>query len=171
MNVNLDRIRLLVADLRTPGILQGHGYLTQETVDPDTGEPRDEDCRLGRACKVAIANGIENLDIRRGDAEHVAYVYPRIPVASDDEQGYEASEMAVLPPPVRDWFGFNSDDPNLLLPNGVTHGAIGLNDDKCWTFDQIATAFEVTFLGGTYPPEAMTWREMPLADPAGMLEP
>lgn len=179
--VNLDRVRLLVADLRTPGIAQGHGYLTQAITDPVTQETVDHDCCLGRACKVALANGVKGLDVAR--SEHTAavdYLYRGTRADDpDDPRPAMFHEGAVLPPPVRDWFGFRVVSPQLKTPNGDTQDAVVLNDELRWTFGQIATAFEVTFLGGTYPEDAMTWPGMPdyrtivavMDEPFGLLEP
>lgn len=174
-NVNRDRVRLLVADLRTPGIVQGHGYLTQAITDPKTLEVVDHDCCLGRACKVSIANGLEGVEaVRSGRTNGVDYVYT---VVDDLELLHVMHEGAVLPRLVKDWFGFDTLSVRLQTPDGKFQDAVILNDECHWTFEQIATAFEVTFLDGTYPEDAMTWPKMPgyveppVSEPTGLLEP
>jgi hypothetical protein len=177
-NVNRDHVALLVADLRTPGIVQGHGYLTQAITDPKTRKVVDHDCCLGRGCKVAIANGLEGVEaVRSGHANGVDYVYTLV---DNDDLPHTLHEGAVLPPPVQDWFGFSTVSVRLKTPDDKWYDAVVLNDECNWTFEQIAYAFEVTFLDGTYPEDAMTWPKMPghvepavsaTADPIGLLEP
>jgi hypothetical protein len=159
--VNPDRVRLLVADLRTPGLKQATGVLTERYDDGTEG-----DCCLGRACKVAIANGIEGVEaILSPFTEPVSYQFDIM----GPDGSHRTAEQAVLPLPVQTWFGFDTDAPNLRGPDGGFYAATDLNDEKKWTFEQIATAFEVTFLGGEYPADAMTWPGMPL-HPSGLEE-
>lgn len=155
MEVNTDRVQLLVADLRSGTRIQGHGHLTQK-ID---GE--DHDCCLGVGCKVAIANGLEGLEVHLPGSNIVDYVWTG---TDPDGTSYESSESSVLPSVVWEWYGFPAaigGDVELTAPDGARYHATSLNDELCWDLEQIATAFEVTFLGGTYPPEAITWPGMP----------
>lgn len=152
---NLDRIRLLVADLRTPGLLQARGNLT---VFRGNYRETREDCCLGRACQVALDNGLEGLDpkIHDGSVASYSYLYSR-----SDGITVESSETAVLPRPVQNWYGIGDENPMLKGPDGQAYSATELNDDHQWNLEQIAYAFEVTYLGGEYPVDAITWPGMP----------
>ena len=52
-----------------------------------------------------------------------------------------------LPIEVREYYGFTSTSPQVLLEDGITLlSALFLNDSKKYTFGQIADAFERTYL-------------------------
>ena len=153
-NRTVNKVRLLVEDLRTPGLIQATRYLT---VPNESGA--DGDCCLGRGCKVAIANGLKGVEaIRTGTNVDYRYIAAD-PIVHLGTQ--EHHEGAVLPPPVAEWYGFDKINPLLTCPDGSIRDATSLNDELKWNFEQIAYAFEVTFLDGTYPADAITWPGMP----------
>ena len=147
------------AALRSRRFKQAQGYLT---VDP--GLPTESHCCLGVGSVVAEENG---LPLEYVDDSHRNYL---------DEEGHtcDGSEEfctcytndTQLPQAVVDWYGFDDDDPDLdvTVSDGAgwsyetTLTAATLNDDKMFTFEQIADAFEAKYPAGP-------------ADPEGALEP
>lgn len=124
MEPNKANIRLWVDALRSGKYRQGRQYL--ETVGKD-GVVRH--CCLGVACRVAMANGVDEFTTTRGD-ETVITVFDK--------------HVGVLPLNVRVWLGLDDCDPKLVVDGSVT--AIEANDDCNWSFDQIASALEETYL-------------------------
>lgn len=49
-----------------------------------------------------------------------------------------------LPVAVRDWYGFDVDDPRLIAGQNDFKNATTMNDQMDWNFNQIADAFERT---------------------------
>lgn len=146
--VNRERVQMLVDALRSGDWEQG----IQQLVVIDTLSGRKQYCCLGVAMEVAIANGCPITFEDRGDTRYYT-----------DPNGQGAH--VVLSPAAADWYGFNSDNPNLKVRSGdlqepegyeaefpdaiVQEAATELNDDKHWNFHQIADAFQHTFLEDT----------------------
>lgn len=137
MEVNKENMRLFIEALRSGEFRQGLSTLAGKKA-------RDEHwkyCCLGVACEIAIRNGavvqVREEEITYGD--HVDRFY----------RLYEGTST-VLPAPVREWLGLIADeaDPQLLTGFDNMHKlhATNLNDNYGWTFEQIADAFERTFL-------------------------
>lgn len=115
-----EKIALLVADLRANAHLQGTNYLCRN----------DKYCCLGRACEVAIANG---LDVKkRSESNGKAMV-----TKYDDFAGS-------MPDSVRDWYGFSYNE-GLFFPNeeGPEYTELtSCNDFYRLTFPEIASLIE-----------------------------
>lgn len=128
---NENNIRLWVDGLRSGEYEQGQMRLTK--VDPFG---KQFDCCMGVACKVAVNEGVE-VEVVVEDGVVVIY---------DGEEEF-------LPYSVRNWLGFNDHNPvldpnpdsNESAPDGLLHAAEA-NDDKSWTFEQIADALERVYL-------------------------
>lgn len=125
MTVNKERVRLLVAALRSGKFRQGLGALARYSQS----RRRIEYCCLGVACEVARANGLElaRTKVRPGSG---AYMY-------GDVDQYEISE---LPPSVAEWYGLSQ---NPVIDNTKATTA---NDTTRLNFKQIADAFEKEYL-------------------------
>lgn len=138
MTVNKERVALLVADLRTTTEPQAKGYLRSELGF----------CCLGRACEVAIANGlaVDVKEVAEGGGQPVHFRYNGSP--------------DFMPTAVRDWYGFDRANPILAEVSTGTCGntdcgcgeekimATRANDEDDWTFDQIAGALEARYING-----------------------
>ena len=122
-----ERVRLLIAALRSKKYRQGKYGLSKYSRT----EKRRKLCCLGVACEVARQNGLA-LKIHTDASGWLYY---------DDSH-------AVLPQIVRDWFGFDKQDPDLDTETGNISTASGLNDNLDYKFPQIADAFERTYLKG-----------------------
>lgn len=139
MTVNTERVALGIAALRSGDYQQARGALCK-----DGGY-----CCLGVFCEVALANGLEGVDVETTtEAMYAAdYSIKDVPGKSyDREKGY-------LPRAVAEWYGFKVSpsskvaDPLLTVSEDdfqVT--ATALNDSRQWSFGQIADAFEATFM-------------------------
>lgn len=125
---NKERIRLFVNALRSGKYRQGRGKLAEYKPE----EKRVRYCCLGVACEVAKANGLE---LRR---ERVDFEYGY----AHDQKGLDTS---LLPRSVRDWFGFDSENP-LLVTSPRDYYAVDCNDELRWPFQKIADAFENKYL-------------------------
>lgn len=121
-----ERVKLLIAALRSKKYRQGKYGLSKYSRT----EKRRKLCCLGVACEVARQNGLA-LKIHTDGAGW---------------RHYDGSH-AVLPQSVREWFGFEKADPNLIPSDDVAYTASGLNDHN-YNFAQIADAFERTYLKG-----------------------
>lgn len=148
VTINRERLELGVAALRSGLYKQGLGWL-KTTVSEETTH-----CCLGVLCEVAIASGVPLVET--------------VETAFDDGANHTAFDGNdfVLPKAVIEWYGFENNNPELLsLPHDTDNcyhcsydlpcsqedsldavEATGLNDDYGWTFEQIAEAFEETFL-------------------------
>ncbi len=152
MRPNKDRIRLFVAALRFGKYPQTSGVLHRVSSTRDGQNPGF--CCLGVACEVALENGLDLTKDRFGRYS-VVEVYGK------------RREQSFLPDEVRDWFGFDSNDPSLLLtaknerkfvwwrlfwqpkPRTVpsnTVRAVTANDLLKLSFSDMADAFERTYL-------------------------
>lgn len=122
MAANRERVQLLVDALRSGEFQQGQCRLNRnETL-----------CCLGVACEVAIRHGVT---VRR---EEYSDSYDRW-VEYDGEIAYPPSSVTA-------WFGFTDNDPMLFSPTGEPSRATWMNDERDYSFAQIADAFERTFL-------------------------
>lgn len=133
---NLPRIRKFVKALRSKRFRQGYGTLHKVSWDDS-----NRYCCLGVACQVAIEGGL-NLKVVNNGAI----------VGYDDSCG-------CLPARVRDWYGFESNNPALTFverlhwwqrlfrkPVISKLTAVVANDSQIWDFDDIADAFERKYL-------------------------
>lgn len=116
MKLNKQAIRTWVERLRDPNSKQRRDIL---------GSTYGERCCLGVACDIAVENGV------------IPAPTPREGVL------YYDGESTYLPERVREWFGFDSDNPEMgnRYPN-----ATYLNDNLEWTFPQIADVIEKHYL-------------------------
>jgi hypothetical protein len=119
MVVNSERMQLLVDALRS-----GEYQQTQGTLEDKIGN-----CCLGVACRVAMKHGL-NIQIEIQSNGQTLF---------DDVDG-------VLPSSVSSWYGLESADPELILPWNETEPATMCNDRLNLNFNEIANAFERTFL-------------------------
>jgi len=130
IEVNRERVRLLVDALRSGRFEQGIGAL----------ERNGRHCCLGVACVVARENG---LALTTGTDDD-AVVFGLGPVNSPEWS--EDSRLAHLPRSVMEWYGFDDTCPDLDDGTGDFESAVELNDHLRYDFDRIADAFERTFL-------------------------
>jgi hypothetical protein len=94
MQINRERVKLLVDALRSGEYEQGRSYLRQD----------DSFCCLGVACEVARKNGLEgNWELSNYGAGIQTF------------GNREYSSIAVLPAAVIYWYGFDGEDPRLRL--------------------------------------------------------
>jgi hypothetical protein len=137
VTVNTERVRLLVDALRSGGFAQGKGKLLKD----------GEYCCLGVACVVAQHEGLP-LRLNVPDDQEVEF---------GDPANWDADhDYAQLPHSVRDWYGFDHIDPDLLgddpsaefFSGPVILPASAWNDDYDRDFNWIADAFERTYLRG-----------------------
>lgn len=135
--LNKERVRLLVEALRSGKYHQGNSAL--EFTD-NAGVVRN--CCLGVGCRVALENGLE---ITTGESNDFVFLgerkFPKTRFYGPGEWG----DSNYMPESVREWFGFASSDPLVSTPDdGLS--ASEANDDKELSFEEIADAFERTYL-------------------------
>lgn len=119
--VNRERVKLLVDALRSGEYEQCQGALVRTAKDGSKSY-----CCLGVATVVALKNGVPS--------------YFKV-------EDYERRGFTVMPYQVSAWCGFPEDNPWLVTaPSGQRASAVHLNDCERYPFDQIADAFERTFL-------------------------
>lgn len=127
---NKERVKLLVDALRSGDYTQ-----TQHTLEINLLDGNKLNCCLGVACRVAIQNGLELKTTERATQTYFG----------DLENGSDT----LLPLDVVAWYGFEDTDPDLTVDDGeVVLPAIILNDNRRYSFNEIADAFENTFLKG-----------------------
>lgn len=135
---NTENMRIFIAALRSDKFTQGRKKL--ESIE---AEGLTRNCCLGVACRVATENGAE-VRITQFPYTFRGTFY----VSFDDDSSF-------LPVPVAKWLGLQNPEPDsvgwqhnpaLLTEDGEWHTATMLNDDKEYTFNEIADAFERTFL-------------------------
>ena len=126
MSVNWERVQLLVTALRSREFKQGTGQL--RIVD----EAGTRHCCLGVATEVALRSGLDLGEVQR-DVEETGF----------NHWGHLGS----LPESVTAWYGFERQDPYVIDPvEGIPYMAAALNDQYKRSFEEIATAFELTYL-------------------------
>jgi hypothetical protein len=138
---NTERVQLFTAALRSGRFTQGTGRLTDL---PGTDDERH--CCLGVACIIAMENGLElNYDDSSGQRLYLRDGSDADPSREDDYNNGEVLSRAVS-----EWYGFVGSDPELRAQvDGHMRRywpATTLNDEQCFTFDQIADAFDNTFV-------------------------
>jgi hypothetical protein len=131
--VNKERVQLLYEDLKNNNHLQA-----TEALEKIDSEENHSFCCLGRACRVAIDNGLE-LEI------------------GTDEQGYKVtfnSSYEVMPWEVVDWYGFSDNNPAVVSVSPDTHvqrtcSLAELNDGihgRRYSLPEIAEVIRFNFL-------------------------
>lgn len=129
---NKERVQLLVDALESDQFKQGIGAL-ERFSDAFSKQPLDavENCCLGVACRVAMANGLD-LPTERVFVDRVRF---------GDETGF-------LPWQVREWFEFNTSDPALWTSDEFDEQstAVSMNDGRAMNFRGIAAAFKRTYI-------------------------
>ena len=125
---NTENIRLWVDTLRSGRFNQGNSAL--EITYPNGTVAH---CCLGVACRVAMENGLDlpncQYENSYGNGEK------KTAFGRDPNVGY-------LPIEVRDWFGFSNTDPTI----SDTLTAVEANDEKRYTFNEIAYLIETRYL-------------------------
>lgn len=129
MIVDKERVRLLIQALRSGRFKQGHSVLARVHDDESVSY-----CCLGVACRVALENGVEmEVRIRKspgGIAKDLIF---------NGSGGY-------MPMSVKEWFGFEDTNPLLVKDDGFRDRAAVFNDELGLNLEQIADAFERTYL-------------------------
>lgn len=129
--------------LETGGLKQCTGKLTR--VDENNENPSH--CCLGVATEVALASGVEGLDVRHGQDFRSGmetiflreYVYINY-------AGREVAEKHFLPEPVSQWLGLDgAADMPLISKEGIEIVASILNDKYSYTFADIAAALRLKY--------------------------
>lgn len=137
MTPNKENIRKVVDALRSGDYVQGKGTLEYKD---ENGVAKN--CCLGVACRVAMANGVA-LDVQESTTEMVRG-YSKLRFFNHNELVF--GETGYLPKTVRDWLGVPFKDVSLMTdPGGYSRTATYMNDND-YSFEQIADAFERTFL-------------------------
>ena len=150
--VNKERVQLLVDALRSPEFAgkQGKHRLSSELTSKITNKQdvmQYKHCCLGVACIVAKRAGLNVLFVPRTEPEPVGDGSATQTYLSwSGVNSYGASHTA-LPEAVLAWYGFDEYDPELRFGRSdETQPASWLNDDLNMTFNQLASAFERTYL-------------------------
>lgn len=148
MSVNKNRLQLALDALRSGEFQQCSRALARRDAEGNVSY-----CCLGVMTEVAIRNGLE-LEASTSKAitddtitgkEILGYTYP-----ADLGTISYCVEYSVLHPAVQQWYGIEFPNPNLIVedPNlNSIMAAAELNDSYGWNFNQIADAFEATFMG------------------------
>lgn len=132
--VNIPRLRLGIAALRSGLYVQATGCLHRVTAD---GTAKPGWCCLGVLTDIAIKIGGVQLEriIR-------------------DSREFFSGENVFLHPAVVDFYGLPGSNPILCFPGKLSNSASSVNDVgwdmNCTTvsFDEIADAFEYTYITG-----------------------
>lgn len=131
-----ERIRKFAHVLRTTKKQQGVGKLIRY-LSPW----KKEYCCLGIACELAIKDGLK-LDQTKKTIEYYGASSEVVMLfGSSRDETY-----SVLPTEVMRYFGFTDDDPTLRVSGWDISTATDLNDERRYSFEQIADAFERTYL-------------------------
>lgn len=158
MPVNKQRLQLGLEALRSGEFKQCTGQLRSASLDiSGDGKHEVRYCCLGVLTEVAVRNGLAF------DTE----VCVTCGIPADSVIGKHANCIGqftsslwevtgeVLPKAVMDWYGIVDSDPIIASlpdddatesPEYETFSATECNDDKNWDFEQIADAFEATFI-------------------------
>lgn len=139
------RVALLVKALRSGRYKQAKGVLTKL----DENGRIIGHCCLGVATQVAIKNGLKVSSRKVTDSGRrcVQYRTPGTPEHGTDWS--EDTETTGLLPIVRDWFGFESRNPNIAPEEEggkPYYSAAYANDSEGRNFKQIADLFEAKYL-------------------------
>lgn len=119
LNIERERIEQLCVALESGRYPQGQSALRKITGY----------CCLGVACDVSGVSKWSTVS----DAD-ICFSYG------------PTGEISYLPDVVADWYGWVSKNPMLKTPSGEYRSMTAMNDDYCYTFDQIAAALRQTFL-------------------------
>lgn len=138
---NRERIALWVKELRNPDLVQANGILAQS--DKPDGPWRQ--CCLDVACRVAMDNGLELKEHIRVPSEGDPFYSRGYETGGDPDSYGEDVTYSILPPAVRDWYGFDSKWVGVKLGDQGWDATV-LNDDLRLTFSKIADAVEATYL-------------------------
>jgi hypothetical protein len=141
---NLKRIRLWYEALRSGDYKQGKETLAQVTVD--NGVATWTHCCLGVATEVAVQDKAVASLIN-------SYIYSAGLPEGHPRREKSWSAMGGLPNIVRQWYGLSIDsdeggggsDPFLVIDDDDHQRASNLNDNKGYTFNQIADAIARTW--------------------------
>jgi hypothetical protein len=168
-----DRLRKGVEALRSGEFIQGMGMLRLEAKVYDdnlapTGETVIKYCCLGVLTEVAVRD--PEFSLSEYDKKHVREIRARrgqllredptetlrlSNLDPEDSNSVWAIENGILTDSVRRYYGLSDDNPEMKVPesvDAVTSDGSGripattANDEYCWNFNQIANAFEATFL-------------------------
>lgn len=127
-------MKLGIAALRSDEFEQGVGALRIYVGMRDDQE-RHQYCCLGVLTEVAIRNGLE----LPPDSDS----HSRCCENCDAPESIWDLEDGVLSQPVREWYGLGTGDPEVGYDtDGDPITATLANDDRGWTFAQIADGFE-----------------------------
>lgn len=161
--VKASRVKLLTKALRSGLFDQAHGHLTT-----NPGTPEEQHCCLGVACVIAMEHGVELDYIDQGGLRY--YLADDCDHGDFDEHEHTEhcySNDVVMPYKVQQWYGFDDTDPDLDVhlssPGGKYQAQISaatLNDDKGFTFAEIADALDGNFV-----------HKAEMGDPSGAIEP
>lgn len=132
MTVNKDRVELFAAALESDKYRQCKGELRISTRSPDTGYATFH-CALGVATQVALDNGL-----------HAELLEKYGPFSGIFDALWETG---VLHEFVEDWYGWDNENPTLLLtsPDGLPHEIASANDAG-FSFWEIAQAVRAKWL-------------------------
>lgn len=149
-DVQLLRIRALITALRSDDLRQGQNRLTGITAK---GE--EYHCCLGVACLVAFEADNSPLKEKKSLMWDRPSAWQRKGAVVDlaGQLMYDDEEGSVLPPNVRQWYGFDDVNPDVLTTvtdndgeHTVVRSMASLNDHDGWTFAMIADAIENTYI-------------------------
>lgn len=130
---------------------QGNGYLCIPSRDR-TGAIVYDYCCLGVACEVAIRDGLSLAHDKQEATEGNGVTY-FLPMPEGEEnpfsEEYIDGSNATLPMAVRDWYGFEEENPSLNIvdiePTDPHTDAAEANDEKGYSFRLIAHLFRTTY--------------------------
>lgn len=131
--VNKERVRLWIDALESGDHEQSRGCLIRHA-----GDPSEELCCLGVACRVAEKEGIVELIGNNQFGPH------------DIEPGmfnfnFETSATR-LPLAVAEWFGFDETNPRLINEHGDPDSCVHANDALGYSFEEIAKGLRKQYL-------------------------
>lgn len=137
LKCNRDNMLKWIAALESGDYLQTDGVLERrEVADGSVGH-----CCLGVATRVAMKEGVPVTE-KRLEGEYKTWF-------TDVVDGAEWNTFTELPPAVVDWLGIDDDNPIVGFSDdylGDEIHAIEANDEKSWSFDQIAASLRKTYL-------------------------
>lgn len=125
---NKERLRLLVAALRSGEYEQGNGYLKVRNKE----DTKFLHCCLGVACELATANGVVLVTSEFFNEDN------RKTVKFDGHSDF-------MPGLVSRWLEVDSSDLVVMSPDGYLLTGAAANDNHGLTFEQIATGIEANY--------------------------